>query len=146
MLDHSQKIIKTLASCWQNDTHAKNGGNYSLYESFITYSGNSSKNNTGVRKYSWSPIKIPVWVFFPTPTSNFATPAGCHIIQLNLDTFYPEIASDSNTSDSLQSCKMATIPPPHTLQRSITSPGCGLLTTDCRLEVPRTPPWVWLIC
>ena len=41
-----------------------------------------------------------VGFFPPTPPSNSGTPAGCPTIQLNSDTVYPEIASDS-TSEGL---------------------------------------------
>ena len=40
-------------------------------------------------------VSLCVWGF-PTPISNFQTLAGCLIVQLNSDTIYLEIASDSS--------------------------------------------------
>ena len=76
-----------------------------------------------------------VGCFSSTHPSNSGTPNVCPTIQLNSDTVYPEIASDS-TGEGLSPCS-----PLHPPKIPVISPGChlGFWPTGYRLEVPTTP-------
>ena len=84
-----------------------------------------------------------------TATGNSVTPAGCPTVQLNSDTVYPEIASDS-TGEGLSPTRLLSplCPLPRQPQRPITSPDCHLCfwPTGYRLEVPMTTSLGFLIC